>query len=64
MNFAFLIGALAAFVGCFGCMVALAECQNSSKLARYAIAFLVGIVITLLLGLLLGFLVGLFHHVG
>lgn len=38
---------MAAFAGCFAALVVLAEIQMQSKLARYIVCFVVGILVTL-----------------
>ena len=52
--------AVAAFVGAFGALVALAEITAQNKLVRYVGAFLVGVVLTVLLSWLLGWLASIF----
>jgi F0F1-type ATP synthase assembly protein I len=56
--------AVAAFVGAFAALVALAEIQAASKPVRYFAAFVVGLVAAVLLGLLVGWIAGLMGQAG
>jgi hypothetical protein len=52
--------AVAAFVGAFAALVALAEIQSANKLLRYVGAFLVGVLLTVVLSWLLSWASGVF----
>lgn len=56
--------AVAAFVGCFAAMVALAEVQLPNKWLRYLLALLVGVLITFGLAWVLEKVSGVFSRVG
>jgi hypothetical protein len=48
-----MLNALAAFVGAFAALVALAEIQSTNKAIRYLGAFVVGAILAVVLGWLL-----------
>jgi uncharacterized membrane protein len=56
------VNVLAAFVGAFAALVALAEVQASNKIVRYFAALLVGAVGAFLLSLILNWAAGVLSH--
>lgn len=54
---------VAAFLGCFAAMLALAETGGiPNKVVRYLAAFVVGVIAAILLAMLLGWIATAFSH--
>lgn len=56
--------AVGAFLGSFAAMVAFAEVQNASKIVRYLIILVLGLLIAVVAALLAGWVLAQFHKAG